>query len=97
MLDGTTFDGVDGLREALLRRSDRFLTTVTEKLLTYALGRGLTHSDAPAVRGIVRAAAAEDYRFDALLTSIVKSLPFQARRSGGPAAEAATPRIAAAR
>ena len=82
MLDGTAFDGVDGLREALLRRSDLFLTTVTEKLLTYALGRGLTHADAPAVRGIVRAAAAEDYRFDALLTNVVKSLPFQARRSG---------------
>ena len=95
MLDGTAFDGVDGLREALLRRSDVFLATVTEKLLTYALGRGLTHADAPAVRGIVRAAAAEDHRFDALLTGIVRSLPFQARRSGGtapalPAASAPT-------
>ncbi|MCY3843909.1 MAG: DUF1592 domain-containing protein [Acidobacteria bacterium] len=112
MLDGTPFDGVDGLREALLRRSDVFLATMTEKLLTYALGRGLTHADAPAVRGIVRAAAAGDYRFDALLIGIVKSLPFQARRSGGASApalpvasaptdgtprEAAAPRVAAAR
>ena len=111
MLDGTAFDGVDGLREALLRRSDVFVTTLTEKLLTYALGRGLTPADAPAVRGIVRAAAAEDYRFDALLTGIVRSLPFQARRSGGTApalpvasaptdgapTEAAAPRVAAGR
>ena len=87
MLDGTPFDGVEGLREALLRRSDVFLATVTEKLLTYALGRGLTHTDAPAVRRIVRAAAAEDYRFDALLTNIVKSLPFRARRSSGAPTE----------
>ena len=96
MLDGTTFDGVDGLREALLRRSDLFLTTVTEKLLTYALGRGLDYSDAPAVRRIVRAASADGYRFNALLTNIVKSLPFQARRSSGPS-QPATPTVAAAR
>ena len=51
MLDGTEFDGVEGLREALLRRSDLFLTTVTEKLLTYALGRGLTHIPTPPPSG----------------------------------------------
>ena len=88
MLDGTTFDGVDGLREVLLGRSELFVTTLTEKLLTYALGRGLDAGDAPVVRGIVRAAAADDYRFQALLMGIVKSLPFQMRRSGGPPAPA---------
>ena len=89
MLDGTTFDGVDGLREVLLGRSELFVTTLTEKLLTYALGRGLDAGDAPVVRRIVRAAAAEDYRFQALLTGIVRSLPFQMRRSSGPEAAAA--------
>ena len=86
MLDGTAFDGVDGLREVLLGRSELFVTTLTEKLLTYALGRGLESGDAPAVRRIVRAAAAEDYRFQRLLMGIVKSLPFQMRRSSGPPA-----------
>ena len=86
MLDGSTFEGVDGLREALLRRSDLFVTTLTEKLLTYALGRGLAYYDAPAVREIVRTATAEDHRFQALLMGLVKSLPFQMRRSSGPAA-----------
>ncbi len=89
MLDGTTFDGVDGLREVLLGRSELFVTTLTEKLLTYALGRGLDAGDAPVVRGIVREAAAEDYRFQALLMGIVKSLPFQMRRSSGLPAAAA--------
>ena len=88
MLDGTTFDGVDGLREVLLSRSELFVTTLTEKLLTYALGRGLEHGDAPVVRDIVRTAADDDYRFQALLMGIVKSLPFQMRRSSGPPAVA---------
>ena len=89
MLDGTTFDGVDGLREVLLGRSELFVTTLTEKLLTYALGRGLDAGDAPVVRRIVRAAAADDYRFQALLMGIVKSLPFQMRRASGPPAAVA--------
>ena len=88
MLDGTTFDGVDGLREVLLSRSELFVTTLTEKLLTYALGRGVESGDAPVVRGIVRTAADADYRFQALLMGIVKSLPFQMRRSSGPPAVA---------
>ena len=88
MLDGTTFDGVDGLREVLLSRSELFVTTLTEKLLTYALGRGVESGDAPVVRGIVRTAADDDYRFQALLMGIVKSLPFQMRRSSGPPAVA---------
>ena len=53
MPDGTTFDGADGLRQALLG-SDRFVMTLTEKLMTYALGRGLEYYDAPAIRGIAR-------------------------------------------
>ena len=88
MLDRTTFDGVDGLREVLLGRSELFVTTLTEKLLTYALGRGLESGDAPVVRRIVRAAAAEDYRFRPLLMGIVKSLPSQMRCSSGPPAAA---------
>ena len=87
--DGTPFEGVDGLREALLTRSELFVTTLTEKLLTYALGRGLEYYDAPAVRRIVRAAAADDYRFQSLLLGVVNSLPFQMRRSAAPALDVA--------
>ena len=54
---------------------------MTEKLLTYALGRGLDHRDAPAVRAIVRAAADEDYRLSALVRGVIQSVPFQMRRS----------------
>ena len=60
--DGTRFDGPDGLRSTLLR-SDRFVSTLTEKMLTYALGRGLEYYDAPSVRAILRGAAQDDYRF----------------------------------
>jgi len=78
---GTTFDGVDGLRQALLSRSDTFVHTVTEKLLTYALGRGLEYYDAPTVRAITRDVARHDYRMSSLILSIVNSTPFQMRRS----------------
>jgi hypothetical protein len=77
--DGTTFDGVGGLRRALLSRSDQFVATLAEKLLTYALGRGLESYDAPAVRGVVRDARANDYRFSSIIVGIVNSLPFQFR------------------
>ncbi len=79
--DGTTFDGAAGLRDALLRRPDRFVGTLVEKLLTYALGRGVEHYDAPTVRAITRAAAAADYRFSAIVTEIARSLPFRMRRA----------------
>jgi mono/diheme cytochrome c family protein len=79
--DGTAFDGVTGLRQALLDRSELFVTTLTEKLLVYALGRGLEHYDAPAVRAITRHAARNEYRFSALLMGIVQSTPFQMRRA----------------
>ena len=78
---GADFDGVAGLRGALLDRPEVFVGTVAEKLLTYALGRGLDHADAPAVRAITRAAAADDYRLSSLILGIVESTPFQMRRS----------------
>jgi mono/diheme cytochrome c family protein len=79
--DGSKFQGAAGLKQMLLR-SERFVPTVTEKLLTYALGRGLEHYDAPAVRAIVRNAARDDYRFASLIIGIVQSAPFTMRRAG---------------
>ena len=78
---GATFEGVAGLRKALLDRPELFVTTVSEKLLTYALGRGLDFYDAPTVRAITRDARNKDYRFSSLITGVVKSPPFQMRRS----------------
>jgi hypothetical protein len=78
---GEKFSGVVGLRRALLSRPDLFVTTVTEKLLTYALGRGLESYDAPAVRKIVRDANTGDNRFSSLILGIVESTPFQMRRA----------------
>ena len=79
--DGTQFDGASGLRDALVSRPGRFVGTLTEKLMTYALGRGLEHYDAPTVRGILRGAAEEDYRFSSIILGIVKSPPFRMRRT----------------
>jgi hypothetical protein len=79
--DGSTFTGVSGLRDALLRRPELFVGTLTEKLMTYGLGRGLEHHDWPAIRAIVRNAQAQDYRFSALVLGIVRSDPFQMRMS----------------
>ena len=84
--DGTRFAGVAKLKRALLANPEPFLRTLTEKLLTYALGRGLEYTDAPAVRRIVRDAASREHRFSALVLGIVKSVPFQQRRSAGEAA-----------
>ena len=78
--DGTQFDGVSGLRDALVSRPERFVGTLTEKLMVYALGRGLEYYDAPTVRGILRDAAEEDYRFSSIILGIVKSPPFRMRR-----------------
>jgi hypothetical protein len=77
--DGTRIDGVVALRKAILARPDRFAGTMTEKLLVYALGRGLDHQDMPVVRGILRTSAAQDYRFSSLILGIVESVPFQMR------------------
>ena len=78
--DGTTFDGVAGLRQAVVDRSDQFVRTLADKLLTYALGRATEYYDAPAVRAVERAAAAGGYRFSDLVLGIVRSTPFQMRR-----------------
>ena len=79
--DGTRFDGAAGLRAALVRDPERFVGTLTEKLLTYALGRGLEPVDAPAVRAVVRAAVADGWRFSSLVVGIVESAPFRMRRA----------------
>jgi len=79
--DGASFTGIEGLRDGLLRRPELFAGTLTEKLLTYAVGRGLEPADAPAVRAIVRASSAGDYRFSSLILGVVNSAPFQMRRS----------------
>ena len=78
--DGSKFQGAAGLKQMLLQ-SDRFVPTVTEKLLTYAIGRGLEYYDAPAVRAIVRNAARDDYRFSSLIAGVVQSAPFTMRRA----------------
>jgi hypothetical protein len=78
--DGTKFQGPSELRRILLSKRDQFVGTVTEKLLTYALGRGIEYYDMPAVRKIVRDAASSDYRFSAIILGIAKSTPFQMRR-----------------
>jgi mono/diheme cytochrome c family protein len=75
------FRGIDGLEDALLRRPELFVTTLTENLLTFALGRGVEFYDAPAVRKIVREAEKDGYRFSSLILGIVKSVPFQMRRA----------------
>jgi hypothetical protein len=79
--DGGQFAGVAGLRQALLSHPELFVNTLTEKLLTYGIGRGLEYYDEPAVRKIVRDAHGNDYRFSALILGIVNSTPFQMRRS----------------
>jgi Protein of unknown function (DUF1585)/Protein of unknown function (DUF1588) len=77
--DGTKFQGPAGLRQALVTRGDQFVATVTEKLLTYALGRGVEYYDAPAVRNIAAEAARSGNRWSALVLGIVRSVPFQMR------------------
>ncbi|HYR92303.1 MAG TPA: DUF1592 domain-containing protein [Terriglobia bacterium] len=79
LIDGTRVDGVVALRNALLRDPELFVGTVTEKLLIFALGRGLNHYDMPAVRSIVRESARQNYRFSSLVMGIVRSAQFQKR------------------
>ena len=82
--NGASFEGPAGLRELLLGQEERFAETVTEKLLTYALGRGVEYYDGPAVRKITRDAAANDYRWSQVILGIIESTPFQMRRSREP-------------
>ncbi len=86
--DGAKFQGPDGLRKVLLSRPEQFVTTFTEKLLTYALGRGIEFYDEPTVRQIMRQAAPNDYRWSSLILGIIKSEPFQMRMSQEPVAAA---------
>jgi hypothetical protein len=79
LADGTHIDGVVSLREALVRRPELFASTLTEKLLTYGLGRGIDYYDMPAVRAIVRDASRDDYRFSSIVMGIVTSTPFRMR------------------
>jgi mono/diheme cytochrome c family protein len=78
--DGTKFEGPAGLRASLLR-SNRFVATLTEKMMTYALGRGLEHYDAPAVRAVLQNAQRDDYRLSSLILGIVQSTPFRMRKA----------------
>jgi hypothetical protein len=78
--DGSTVDGPVAFRRALLDRREEFVGNFTEKLMTYALGRGVEHHDAPAVRAIVRGAAATDYRWSDIVLGIARSVPFRMRK-----------------
>ncbi|HYL39180.1 MAG TPA: DUF1592 domain-containing protein [Bryobacteraceae bacterium] len=82
--DGTKFDGVAGLRSYLLADREQFAGALTDKLLTYALGRGVEYYDQPSLRKILRDAAPGDYRWSSLILGIVNSTPFQMRRSREP-------------
>jgi hypothetical protein len=82
LADGTPLAGPADLRRALLSRSGAFVTTATEKLLIYALGRPVNYHDMPTVRAIVRRAAANDNRFSSLMLGVIESAPFQMRRKG---------------
>jgi hypothetical protein len=79
--DGTRFQGPAELRKVVLSHPEQFVSTLTEKLLTYALGREVDYYDAPAVRRILREAGPNNYRWSSLILGIVKSAPFQMRRS----------------
>ena len=79
--DGSKFTGVSGLEEGLRQRPELFVSTLTEKLLTFALGRGVEPYDGPAIRKIVRDAQANDFRFSSLILGIVNSAPFTMRKS----------------
>ena len=79
--DGAAFDGRGGLQQMLMERPEDFVGTVTEKLLTYALGRGVEYYDMPAIRSIVRNAQEDDYSWSSVILGVVESAPFQMRRS----------------
>ena len=85
LLDGTKVEGPAALRRALVAQKEQFVRAVTAKLATYALGREIEYFDAPAIRGIVRAAAADNYRWSSIILAMVKSAPFQMRMSGANA------------
>ena len=81
--DGSVVDGLEGVNALLLAKPELFVSAVTEKLMMYALGRNVQYYDAPAIRAVVRAAAANDYEFSGLVEGIVASVPFQMRTARG--------------
>ncbi len=84
LLDGSKVNGPTTLRAALMSRPDVFVSTLTEKLMTYALGRGVDYNDEPAIRAIVARAASDHYRFSDLVSGIVKSPPFRMKIKTAP-------------
>jgi hypothetical protein len=93
--DGTPIRGPDDLRQALIARPDRFVQAFTENLLTYALGRSLDYRDMPAVRRIVRDAAADGYRFQSIVLGVIASDAFRKRDADPPSPAHASPRATA--
>jgi hypothetical protein len=90
LADGTRIDGVVALRNAILARPDVFVTTMTEKMFVYAMGRGVEAHDRPAIRRIVRDAAKDGYRFSSLVRGIVRSAAFQMRTKPADVAPASS-------
>jgi hypothetical protein len=90
LADGTPVDGPVALRKALLRHPEQFVRTMTEKLLTYGLGRGLEYYDMPVIRAIARDAARQNNRFSAIITGIVRSVPFQMKKANEGSAPVST-------
>lgn len=93
MVDGTKLSGPQDLRRALLDRSESFVTSMTERLMTYGLGRSIEPADLPAIRKIVRDARRSDYRFSAIVLGIVSSMPFQMRVKSPADGESLDPRF----
>ena len=81
---GTPIDGVVGLRDAITARPEQFVQTMAERMLTYAMGRGVEYYDVPAIRSIVREAANNDYRFSSIVMGVVRSPQFQMKRKALP-------------
>jgi len=82
MPDGSVLNGPAGLRDVLMSQEDEFTRTAIQKLLIYALGRGIEYYDQPAIREIMRNAEADDHRWSSVIMEVVKSTPFQMRRAG---------------
>ena len=82
--DGTPFEGLGGLKQVLVEeRQYDFVMNVIEKLLTYALGRGIEHTDAPAMRKIMKQSEQNNYQLSSIILGIIESMPFQMRRAPG--------------
>jgi hypothetical protein len=92
LTDGTVVNGAVELRHAILRNPEIFVSTVVQKLMTYALGRGLSGRDMAVVRGIVREAAKDDYRFSSVVLAVADSVPFRERRAAGESTVASVER-----